>query len=408
MDASQVLAGAAATWHASDAAARKKLPEEAKKADERLAEIKKRVPMDKLETLVGPVEAEVSKHTLEGSYRWTQPDTVYKSLDGEQKLLALHGINATPQLYSTMSSSVSQVKATLLEGIQEHGGFTDCELMRELQSLFVPQTKEGQEVGVAEMKVMAYTMNRTQSLAERFYRECICDAINPPCPPCDDPAVLLACLRVQDCDVLDICNMERTFVLTWPTMRWWMPTIRSIGQSVEQYCCPDDPCLQTDETSGEIVKTQIRQPLMLEMLAADPKMAAAPFDRGMVASAILQRANMAPMAANLAASFTTVPGTFTRSLAFPQPPAAQPAAPAQPAQPAQPAAPAAPPASVVHEVLKTETAKSAIAAAANDAVEKKLADVNLSSFSEMRDELADLRKKLAASERRVKKLEENQ
>ena len=55
-------------------------------------------------------------------------------------------------------------------------------------------------------------------------------------------AVLLACLRVEGCEVRDICNLERTFVLTPVAFRYWMPFLRSLGNIIERMCCPTDAC----------------------------------------------------------------------------------------------------------------------------------------------------------------------
>jgi hypothetical protein len=79
-----------------------------------------------------------------------------------------------------------------------------------------------------------YSINTFVSLL----RDCICNAINPPCPDCNDMGVLLACITVKDCQVVDICNLERTFVLTWPTMRYWIPEIGQLGNAIEKICCP--------------------------------------------------------------------------------------------------------------------------------------------------------------------------
>jgi len=91
----------------------------------------------------------------------------------------------------------------------------------------------------------------TQRLTTVFQliRDCICNAINPPCPDCDDTGVLLACITVCDCQVIDICNLERTFVLTWPTIRYWIPEIAKIGNAFESLCCPSQ-CDDTSTTSG--------------------------------------------------------------------------------------------------------------------------------------------------------------
>jgi hypothetical protein len=71
----------------------------------------------------------------------------------------------------------------------------------------------------------------------RYLRACICQALNPPCPPCDDAAVLLACLKVKDCKVVSICDLERTFVLTPVAVRHWLPPINWLGEFIEKICC---------------------------------------------------------------------------------------------------------------------------------------------------------------------------
>jgi hypothetical protein len=70
--------------------------------------------------------------------------------------------------------------------------------------------------------------------------ECSCDAILPPCAPCEDQGVLLACIGMLDCNVVEICNMERRFVLTPVTMRYWFPEIDRAFETFEQLCCGRD------------------------------------------------------------------------------------------------------------------------------------------------------------------------
>ena len=59
-------------------------------------------------------------------------------------------------------------------------------------------------------------------------------ALNPPCQPCDDSAVKLACLTVDDCEVISICNLERTFVLSAPAIRYWVPFLHALGEAPMQ------------------------------------------------------------------------------------------------------------------------------------------------------------------------------
>ena len=63
----------------------------------------------------------------------------------------------------------------------------------------------------------------------RYFIDCVCAALNPPCPDCNDTSVLLGCVEVDDCRVLDLCNMSRRFVLTPQAMRYWLPPLGWIG-----------------------------------------------------------------------------------------------------------------------------------------------------------------------------------
>lgn len=63
--------------------------------------------------------------------------------------------------------------------------------------------------------------------------------------------MLLACVTVQDCCVVEICNLERKFVISPVALRYWIPEIQELGESIEEYCCPskceDDEIEQDSE-----------------------------------------------------------------------------------------------------------------------------------------------------------------
>jgi hypothetical protein len=42
---------------------------------------------------------------------------------------------------------------------------------------------------------------------------------------------------VRDCQVIDICNMSRRFVLSPAALRYWFPPISALGQLMERFCC---------------------------------------------------------------------------------------------------------------------------------------------------------------------------
>jgi hypothetical protein len=49
--------------------------------------------------------------------------------------------------------------------------------------------------------------------------------------------VKLACLQIDDCNVCEICNLERTFLLTEHNLRYWIPLLHSFGEALERLCC---------------------------------------------------------------------------------------------------------------------------------------------------------------------------
>lgn len=117
---------------------------------------------------------------------------------------------------------------------------TDCEL-RAAFGLLGPLPP-----GAFGPTLAAILASQGQTAAQVLLRllfDCLCDAFNPPCQSCDDPAVLLAEICVRDCVVTDICNLVRQFVITWLNVRYWTDipnspiNLNAIGRAVERICC---------------------------------------------------------------------------------------------------------------------------------------------------------------------------
>jgi hypothetical protein len=104
-----------------------------------------------------------------------------------------------------------------------------CSLRCEIASIVIPSDNNETLIYTAAKKLMLAFL--------RYLLDCICAALLPPCPECDDPAVKLACLEVVQCDVENICNLERTFLLTSNNMRYWIPFLHTIGEQFERVCC---------------------------------------------------------------------------------------------------------------------------------------------------------------------------
>jgi hypothetical protein len=81
-------------------------------------------------------------------------------------------------------------------------------------------------------------MGKAADAIDYYLLDCKCAALNPPCPPCDDVGVLLACFEVDKCKVVRICNTVRQYVLAPTTLRYW-DAIRYPYPGLD--CCGDKP-----------------------------------------------------------------------------------------------------------------------------------------------------------------------
>lgn len=69
---------------------------------------------------------------------------------------------------------------------------------------------------------------------------CVCAAANPRCPTCTDARIPLARVRVEGCDVISVCALERHWVHSPRALAYWFPVIEALREVLEQRCCPDD------------------------------------------------------------------------------------------------------------------------------------------------------------------------
>jgi hypothetical protein len=184
------------------------------------------------------LDREISVATTQRAFLWAKPADAVKKVPPEERELTAAGVILDRKIQSLVAASMARIKANLVDRLESRGTFTDCTLLRDVRAIVLPDDTPGRAGAILDSSAS----KRLRDALIRYVRECICAALNPPCPPCDDPAVLLACLRIEDCEVVDICNLERTFVLTPVALRYWMPFLRSIGDLLERACCPENRC----------------------------------------------------------------------------------------------------------------------------------------------------------------------
>ena len=73
-----------------------------------------------------------------------------------------------------------------------------------------------------------------------LFARCLCSAANPPCPTCTDLLVPLARVRVDGCDVVSVCDLERHWVHSPRALAYWFPVVEAVREVLEKRCCPDE------------------------------------------------------------------------------------------------------------------------------------------------------------------------
>jgi hypothetical protein len=284
-DTAQTLAGLVAAWSTMSDADRRTVdsPDQvaasvtaAQSGLDRLAAMTAQVPVERL--VADPFDRDVVTITTQRSLLWAAPESAIKVVPPAESQLLGAGIVYNAQLKSSLSLTLARVKATLVDRLGKRGASTDCTLLRDVQAIQIPDEDPATGAGTASALGTRDATHQLVDVLMRYMRECLCGAINPPCPSCDDPAVMLACVHVEGCEVTGICNLERSFVLTPVAARYWMPFLRSIGDVLERMCCPNDPCASTPAPSPSP-----QRPKIGPRLAAFSAMAPAPaFERGYV------------------------------------------------------------------------------------------------------------------------------
>jgi len=175
---------------------------------------------------------------------WTSANLDQASLQSPQALYYAYEVPSSPEISQTFGDDAAQLREWLLDRIENKALASDCRLRHDLLAIELPGPGSNQEDNLYEAQ---------QKLTEILFRyliDCICAALNPPCQPCKDPAVKLACLTVDDCEVVRICNLERTFVLSGPAIRYWVPFLHWIGELLEKACCEHRVRVGREEQPG--------------------------------------------------------------------------------------------------------------------------------------------------------------
>jgi hypothetical protein len=177
--------------------------------------------------------------------KWTKPNATFIETEDVQRKFFAYNAGYSVKSMSSFSSVMIQLRDWLIQAIDKRGLFGDCKLRDEVLTLEIPTNAKTP----ADTQKAAYSLRK--AIVE-YFKDCFCAALNPPCLPCDETAVKLACLEVENCEVTEICNLERTFVLSGPAFRYWNPFINLIGRFFEWLCCEFEFKTKEGPTEGTI------------------------------------------------------------------------------------------------------------------------------------------------------------
>jgi hypothetical protein len=142
-----------------------------------------------------------------------------------------YGVPKSAAIGGSLMRDLSAWRDWLIDRVEAKPSSSDCRLRADVHAIILParDSDDAEAFESASGKLKEATL--------RYVIDCICAALNPPCNDCEDDAVKLAGLTIEDCDVTRICNLERTFVLSGPAMRYCSKRrVASCGSARSQSC----------------------------------------------------------------------------------------------------------------------------------------------------------------------------
>lgn len=143
-------------------------------------------------------------------------------------------------LLGQQKKSAADLRDQLLALLDRSPHLTKCKLRDEVLAVKLPKEVDAQDPG-QKSNSEKKAFDALVAIFVKLLKDCICNAAIPPCGDCDDTGVLLACIKVKKCEVIEICNLSRRFVLSPAALRYWLSADR-IEQWLRQECCAYPPC----------------------------------------------------------------------------------------------------------------------------------------------------------------------
>ena len=130
-------------------------------------------------------------------------------------------------------------------------------IVRKLEQTGRGNCREREEVERLPLhRLDAYSGDTVWRLAQSFWSivvGCLCDSVNPPCPLCTETRVPLATVRIEGCEVVDVCGLDRHWVPAPRTLNYWFPIVDELRRLLLGRCCTRG--LGYRPTTGQEIET---------------------------------------------------------------------------------------------------------------------------------------------------------
>ena len=187
---------------------------------------------------------------LDGAERLAKAENPAAEVGASELRAIKAGINVSTEVTLSVLEKARALRESLLDALDASPRLGDCGLRQDVRAVRLPASERD-----PSKEELVVAVRALREAWERYLLDCVCLAFNPPCAKCDDTGVLLACLVVDEekCEVVEICNMKRKFVISPTALRYWLPPLKWLGMLVEMFCCDEPLCpdeLDETDTTG--------------------------------------------------------------------------------------------------------------------------------------------------------------
>jgi hypothetical protein len=148
--------------------------------------------------------------------------------------------NATVQdLYDWCCS----LRSAFQDYLAQHGG-TACNLYDVLNQFTCPDPNQFPNDPAGYQKAIETQIGQLSGVMMQYMYQCLCSALLPPVPPAGAEncvPIATVTLRRKDCRVINICNIDRKFAVTFTSLAYWLSPLEALVNrfraTLDRLCC---------------------------------------------------------------------------------------------------------------------------------------------------------------------------